>query len=329
MKILAPISSVEETEMLLECGADELYCGLSTSDWQDRFGNRCWMNRRHPDQANLDNYDAIVEITKMAHANDVPVFITLNAPFYPPGSLKHIICLCERLCGDAQVDGFIVCDLPLLSLLAEQRLPAEIHLSSLGSCFNSEAVRFYGSMGVKRIILPRQLHLSEIEAIVANSGSDMEFEVFGLNDGCFFEEGFCQTSHSFGPFCMTPWDLEVLEGPDWTSEEKEQRLKMLKSYMWYQNNCGSSFQADGLPNGPCSLCWLGHFRDWGIAAVKIVGREASFFRKMRSLQLVKTVMDTVRSGQGRREIADYARSLRDTAEYCAQGHMCYYWSQPG
>ena len=94
--------------------------------------------------------------------------------------------------------------------------------------------------------------------------------------------------------------------------------------MWYQNNCGSSCQKDGLPNGPCSLCWFADFRAWGVAAVKIVGREASFFRKMRSLQLVKAVMDEVREGASANSIAELARSLRKTPEYCEKGYMCYF-----
>jgi putative protease len=99
---------------------------------------------------------------------------------------------------------------------------------------------------------------------------------------------------------------------------------VLREYLWYQNNCGSSFQQNGLPNGPCSLCWFGHFRDWGVTAVKIVGREASFYRKMRSLQLVKAVMAEVKEGGACEKIAQFARSLRATPEYCDKGYMCYF-----
>ncbi len=98
---------------------------------------------------------------------------------------------------------------------------------------------------------------------------------------------------------------------------------LFREYRWFQNNCGSSCKADGTPNGPCSLCWFGYFRDWGVKAVKIVGREASFHRKMSSLQLVKAVMDVVNGGKSPGDIAAYARSLRNTPEYCNKGHMCY------
>jgi putative protease len=154
----------------------------------------------------------------------------------------------------------------------------------------------------------------------------MEFEVFALNDGCYFEEGFCQTSHALGPFCLTQWE-PLQHSPKKRPvppEMMKKHLDNLHTYLWYQNNCGSSHQQDGLPNGPCSLCSFGRFRDWSVHAVKIVGREASFYRKMRSLQLVKAVMDEVRGGSSVESIAELAKSLRRTPEYCETGYMCYF-----
>jgi len=155
----------------------------------------------------------------------------------------------------------------------------------------------------------------------------MEFEVFAVNDGGFFEEGYCQTTHALGgPFCLTDWEVQVHRCDDnpISNTQIAQHLAELREYLWYQNNCGSSFQQDGLPNGPCSLCWFGHFRDWGVTTVKIVGREASFYRKMRSLQMVKAVMDEVKEGGAGEEIEQFARSLRATPQYCDKGYMCYF-----
>ena len=108
------------------------------------------------------------------------------------------------------------------------------------------------------------------------------------------------------------------------SVDLEAQYDNLRCYSWYQNNCGSSYQKEGLPNGPCSLCWFSHFRDWGVSTVKIVGREASFYRKMRSLQMVKAVMNEVEQGAAADEIRSLARSIRATPDYCRQGYMCYF-----
>jgi putative protease len=324
MRIVAPISSVEELPMLLHCGADELYCGVDIPEWRERFGTQWWMNRRHPLRGSIGSLEDLQTITTTARDHGVMVHVALNTPFYTPSAIDTLLALSERLVNVHQVDGLIVSDVELLSRLVREGHPVRIHLSSLGRCFNSCAVEFYRSLGVQRIILPRQLRLSEIEHLVKAHGAGMEFEVFALNDGCYYEEGFCLTSHPLGPFCLTPWKVTVLgsenNGP--SDDELAARVEDLREYLWYQNNCGSSHAASGLPNGPCSLCWFGHFREWGVTAVKIVGREGSFLRKMGSLQLVKAVMETVRNGAAPEDVAGTALSLRATPEYCRKGYMC-------
>lgn len=326
MKITAPVSSVEEVEMLIHFGADELYCGVSTPEWKAFFDNKWWMNRRSPSSASFESLDNLKEAVTHAHSKHIPVHLTLNAPFYPKAGISYLLKLCEKLITEIQVDSLIVSDMNFLLRLTREKIPIPIHLSSLGSCFNSRTVEFYRSLGIKRIILPRQLRGSEIKQLMERSASRMEFEVFAVNDGCFFEEGFCQVSHAFGPFCLEKCQVTRRQPKNnsVSSEIIENRQEALQEYLWYQNNCGSSFQDSGLPNGPCSLCWFGDFRDWGVHAVKIVGREASFHRKMGSLQLVKAVMDEVRKGVSSEEIAQKARSYRRTPEYCEKGYMCYF-----
>jgi putative protease len=326
LKIAAPVSSAQEVEMLLHYGADELYCGLNTQQWRAYLGPRCWMNRRSPSAANLASKVDLKTVVKTAHAQDVPVHVTLNAPFYPGESLDYIVGLAESLVFDIGADSLIVSDVNLLIRLKESKLPARLHLSSLGGCFNAFTVEFYRELGVKRVILPRQLKLSEISYLVTHAAPGIEFEVFALNDGCVYEEGLCQTTHTMGPFCMTDWQPVPLHmgGKGKNIRNLRSQVDDLRRYRWYQNNCGSSYQDEGLPNGPCSLCWFSYFRDWGITAVKIVGREASFYRKMRSLQMVKAVLDKVDGGAGVDEIKALAMSIRATPHHCKQGYMCYF-----
>jgi U32 family peptidase len=326
MKIAAPVSRLEETEMLLHFGADELYAGIALPEWERAFGGGLWINRRDPAAGNLFSFQDVLQTTRLAHEKAAAVYITFNSPFYPHGSVKSILRFCENLVTHAQIDGLIVSDLNFLITLSKEKLPVRIHLSSLGACTNSESVEYYLSLGVNRIILPRHLRLSEIETIVKNKCAEMEFEVFAINDGCYFEEGFCQTSHALGPFCMTHWTAKSFPGAQKkvTEEALMMDMESFREFLWYQNNCGCSFQSQGLPNGPCSLCWFGQFRDWGVSAVKIVGREASFYRKMRSLQLVKEVMNEVRRNSTRESIEAFAKKLRNTPEHCEKGYMCYF-----
>jgi putative protease len=327
MKIVAPISHPEETEMLLHYGADELYCGIAASKWQSLYGDKLWMNRRNPVGANISSIKDMSQIAELSHKKGVEVYVAFNSPFYPPESLNYILHLCEKLVFETQIDGLVVSDLNLLILLSGKNLPVKIHLSSIANCINSEAAEFYLFLGVTRIILPRHMILSEIEALVKNMGKKIEFEVFAVNDGCYFEEGFCQTSHSMGgPFCMTQWKANPLSNSkkNLSYEKISESLKDLREVLWYQNNCGCSFQSEGLPNGPCSLCWFGLLKEFGVKAVKIAGREASFYRKMRSLQMVKEVISHVNSGAASESIAKFAKKMRNTPKFCKKGYMCYF-----
>lgn len=313
--------------MLIHYGADELYCGVGTPEWETHFGGQWWMNRRSPAQANLLSRDALREVVELAHSHQVPVQVALNAPFYPQGAVRYLLKLAEMLIRDIAIDGLIVSDLNFLLALQGRDPSVKIHLSSLGNCFNSRSASFYRSLGIGRVILPRQVRGSEIKDLLTRCAGSVEFEAFALNDGCYFEEGFCQTSHTLGTFCLTDWSARAYcpGAPDEPSGlDLSDQVQALRTYLWYQNNCGSSFQQEGLPNGPCSLCLLGEFQSWGMTAVKIAGREASFYRKMRSLQMVKAVMDEVRGGMPPEEVARFARSMRNTPEYCDRGFMCYF-----
>jgi putative protease len=312
--------------MLLHNGADELYCGITTPEWNAFFDSKWWMNRRSPESASFETFDELKEAVSVAQEAQVPVHVALNAPYYPATSIPYLLSLCEKLIFDIAVDSLIVSDLNFLLHLALKEYPVRLHLSSLGGCFNADSVAFYKSLGIRRIILPRQLRISEIRELLARSDPEMEFEVFAVNDGCFYEEGFCQVTHALGPFCLENHRISVrsLNPPRIQPDTVHRMQGPLEEYLWYQNNCGSTYQETGLPNGPCSLCSFGHFRDWGVHAVKIVGREASFQRKLGSLQLVKAVMDEVRDGAPPRDIADSARAYRRTPEYCDRGFMCYF-----
>jgi len=37
MKILSPVDKVDEVKRIIKAGADELYCGVLTSDWHNKY----------------------------------------------------------------------------------------------------------------------------------------------------------------------------------------------------------------------------------------------------------------------------------------------------
>lgn len=308
MKILAPLRSSREVVPLLEAGADEFFCGVTPPGWDALFGN-AWANRRSPKSAGVPDLADFGRI--VASSAGRPVYVTLNAPYYPPGGVELLTEFgCQLMAMGAA--GLIVADMDLLLALAAAGHAPAIHLSSLATCINQEAARFYREMGIGRIILPRHLTLDEIEAILVDG---MEFEVFLLNDGCVFEEGLCATTHAAGPFCTLDG-----EGTEGISPETLERYAFWK---WTLNHCGCR-TGNGYPLGPCGLCALPRLLRSGISSFKVVGREASLERKEASVRIAALAMHLAREGASPSDIRRAVVDLRGWPEMCEERHLCYY-----
>ncbi|WP_020674660.1 U32 family peptidase [Geopsychrobacter electrodiphilus] len=308
MKLLAPLRNSSEVEPLLAAGAEEFYCGITPPAWQTRFSHN-WINRRSPGSAGIDDFADLQRILLQAAGR--PVYVTLNAPFYPAGSLELLVEFSAELLA-AGVAGLIVADLNLLLSLVEAGLAAKIHLSSLATCTNQGAATFFQELGVSRVILPRHLTLDEIASSLVPG---LDFEVFLLNDGCVFEEGLCATTHAAGAFCLN--DGEAVPGIS------AQTLEGYAFWKWTLNHCGCKTN-HGYPLGPCGLCALPRLRHMGISSLKVVGREASLPRKQAAVSLAAQALRLARSGAGPEEIRDRVIELRGGAALCQGRHLCYY-----
>lgn len=316
MKILAPLRHSDEVAPLLEAGADEFFCGVSPPGWEARFG-RAWANRRAPQSAgvqDLADFDRII-----AQAAGRPVQVALNAPCYPPGAVELLAAFGAQLLEQG-ASGLIVADTDLLLALVEAGHARQLHLSSLATCTNAGSARFYQNLGISRIILPRHLTLSEIEAILIPG---LEFEAFLLNDGCVFEEGLCATTHAAGVFCSLDG-----QGTEGVSPEALERYDFWK---WTLNHCGCR-TGNGYPLGPCALCAIPRLLESGITSFKVVGREASLERKQASVRIAAEALRMARAGSAPDDIQNKVVGLRGWPQMCAERHLCYYpdvWERKG
>ncbi|MFP5264079.1 MAG: peptidase U32 family protein [Blastocatellia bacterium] len=333
MKVLAPIGSFDELEMLAESGAEEFYCGVVPREWIDRYSGAISLNRRSPKGSSLESVAVLKRLVGDAHKLGIPVFVTLNAPYYTAEQIPWVIEFARRLDGDAGVDAVIVTDINLLMRLSMANLNADLHVSSVAATLNLEAIRFLLQFNPARIILPRSLTIAEIGQLVAACRDEVEIEVFALNDGCAFEEGFCATTHhhSVGAFCTSlsemATEFEGNRGIALTHRQTARLRKNLADYrrwIWYVNGNGCGATPSGLPYGPCGLCAIHDFNRMGVASLKIVGREASPFKKMASVRMVRDIVNRVRAGSPKLVTIERAKSLRGERDHCEAGYMCYY-----
>ena len=118
------------------------------------------------------------------------VYVVINAFLQDEDlhELPSFLALLQSL----KVDGVIVSDLGVLTLVAQHtNLP--IHLSTQASCLNGEAAKWYGKLGVKRIILGREVSIADAGKIKRESG--LEVEMFIHGSMCSAYSGNCVISN--------------------------------------------------------------------------------------------------------------------------------------
>lgn len=329
MKILSPVSSVSETEALINAGAQELYCGLHPTAWKDKYGKANWVNRRGQETANIRSLNDLQSLTKIARRKNVPVFLTLNQPFYPPEQYPDLIELAREVTVNCNISALIISDPGLIMAVKDSLPDTLVHVSSLAAVLNSPAALFFQTIGASRIIFPRYMPIDDIRQIIEVVGHKMEYEVFILNDGCVFEEGYCHVSHALGgAFCHGPWNYRLIKKSDkdnFTARETfDEHMNDYKRWLWFVRNCNGGTDPGGYPLGMCGLCDIPAFNELGVKSLKIVGRESSLPKKTASVVLVKKVTDLLKTGLPRTKIIQMAQRIRGAWRLCNSGYMCYY-----
>ena len=327
MKITAPISRVEEIEILAAAGADEFYCSVVPESWTSTFKTSAVSRRAF---GNLPEFSDLEKAVTEAHRLGKQLHLVMNSQHYTGEQLACLLDL-ARLFDEMQGDSVIVGDETLLALLGSHDFNFQIHVSSIASCRNSESASFHQALGADRIIFPRDMKISEMESMVAANPS-LEFEAFMLNDGCVYEEGSCHTIHLpgklGGAICIDNYQSndQRIDGKPLSDAEKkafEINDKDYQKWLWYRFGNGFSVSPNGMPYGPCGLCALPRFLASSVTSVKIAGRDAPTERKLKSVQMVNAVRETSIE-QGGDAAKALARGMREQPEHCQTGYMCYY-----
>jgi len=335
IRILSPISRLDEVEEVIAAGADELYCGVLPDDWREQYTVSASINRRQEDNPipgtgpHFRSFEELAESVKRAHARAVPVYLTVNEHYYAHHQYPHLFSYIERAL-EAGVDALIVGDVALIVTLRERNIPLAVHISTAGTAFNAETVRFYQELGASRIILPRHLTLEEITALAADV-PDVELEVFILNSRCANVDGFCtfqhgladlftdeQTKRSYLNACMLPYTIGV-----YGDQVKQRDEDTRDSISWERQSIWSALHIDDRPCGACALYELSRA---GIHGVKIVGRENSRSKKLKDVTFIQSVRTMLAAKDVSREtFRKRVRSLyQETYQWPCLVFKCYY-----
>jgi putative protease len=128
------------------------------------------------------------------HAKGAKFFLVSN--IFPHGNkIRHYIDNMAPVIA-LKPDAMIMSDPGLIMMVRETWPEMEIHLSVQSNTVNSAAVKFWQKVGLKRIILSRELSLDQVEEI-RQACPDMELEVFVHGALCIAYSGRCLLSGYF------------------------------------------------------------------------------------------------------------------------------------
>ena len=180
MELLAPAGNFEKFLTALHFGADAVYLA------GNRFGLRAFAGNFTDEE--------IVKAVQIAHSKGKKVYVTLNiiAKDNDFDGLKEYL---EFLQNKAKVDAVIVADIGVLQFVRIHAPVLDIHVSTQANIINSYTANFFADLGVKRLILARELSLEQIKNIRKNLSPKVEIEVFVHGAMCMAYSGRCLLSN--------------------------------------------------------------------------------------------------------------------------------------
>jgi len=177
-ELLSPAGSLKNMRYAFAYGADAVYAG------QPRYSLRVRNNE-------FSKEAVLGQGIEEAHAAGKLFFLASNVAPHD-NKVKTYLRDLEPII-EMGPDALIMSDPGLIMMVREQWPDVVIHLSVQSNVVNSAAVKFWQSMGLRRIILSRELSLKEI-AHIRETCPDMELEVFVHGALCIAHSGRCLLS---------------------------------------------------------------------------------------------------------------------------------------
>ncbi len=179
-EILAPVGGESQLRAAVLAGADAVYLAGQS------FGAR----------SSAKNFDrkALAEAVRYAHIHGVSVYVTVNTLILDE-EMAEAVDFVDYL-YEIGADAVIVQDIGLAGIIRERHPDLPLHASTQMTFHNVEGVRYAKEMGFSRVVLPREMEISEIRDIAA--AVDIELEVFIHGALCVSYSGMCLMSSYIG-----------------------------------------------------------------------------------------------------------------------------------
>ena len=271
MELLAPAGDKQKLIMAIHYGADAVYLAST------RFGLRTFAG-------NFD-LDGLKEAVEYAHARNVKVYVTVN--IIPHESdLKDLPEYIEYL-NKIGVDAVICADLGVISMVRRIAPNLDVHVSTQANITNSESAMVYVNMGVKRLILAREMTMDEIRELRNKIPQEIELEAFAHGAMCISYSGRCLLSNFF-----TNRDANrgaCVQACRWNYEIRE--INKEQYYPIEEDTHGTYILNS---KDMCMIDHLEEMKEAGISSIKIEGRMKTEYYVANIVNAYRQALDFVK-----------------------------------
>ncbi len=179
-ELLAPAGNPEALDAAVNEGCDAVYLGLKSFNARLRSSNFAW-----------SQFEATLEAL---HKRGKKVLVTVNTVLQEHESerMYRFLAYLDRM----GPDGIIVQDFGVLDMARAHFPKLRIHASTQMNVASAKAANAMGRAGVSRVVLARELGLSEIREIKERTSCELEVFVHGAL--CVSESGLCLYSSYLG-----------------------------------------------------------------------------------------------------------------------------------
>lgn len=314
MEILVPLSKSEYADSYVKAGADELYLGFYDERWNIFFGDYSDINRMSGfgKRANPYSFSQVTEVIKEIKCKGKKVFVTMNANGYSREQIQYMEHNYFPLLLELEVDGIILSDINVI--MAAIKFGLRPVASTMCAIYNSDIATMYYKLGVKRMILPRDLSLDELSGICKKL-PEVQFEAFFMRNGCIFSDSYCLGMHrpECGATCTYTRYCRNKYMHDYSDFENYHDVD-LNDYLYR-----TAFHIDA-----CAMCALYRLNQMGITSLKIVGRADDFESVCRDIQLTKRNIEIAKNSYSEQEYLETMIFPDNFPQKCRMGISCYY-----
>lgn len=291
LELLAPSGDKNKLKTAFYYGADAVYVGGKSLSLRQNAGNF--------------TDEELLEAVDFAHQNGKKVYVTVNifARNYDIEKAEEYF----RFLESAKIDGAIISDPGLIMTAREVAPTLNINVSTQANTLNYKTVEFWKKMGVKRVILARELSLKEIKEI-HEKVPDMELETFIHGAMCIAYSGRCLLSDyrtgrsSNRGECVQAcrWNYEIREkgssGQFMEMQEDERGTYILNS------------------KDLCLIDYIKELADAGVCSFKIEGRMKSEYYLATVINAYRRALDEFyKIGEDYKNNGLYKTELEKTA----------------